>query len=162
MWRKSRLQIFLVVYLLLDAAVAQQLTVVTPEKQTVLSRSEIEALPHVKITAPASHNSDTVATFEGIPLQTLLEKAGVTFGDSLRGKRLACYLMIEASDGYRVVVALPEIDHAFTDKQIILVFLKDGKPLDAKEGPYRVVIPGEKRMARWVRQVTTLRIVDAP
>ena len=40
----------------------------------------------------------------------------------------------------------------FTDKQIVLAYLKDGKPLDEKEGPYRIVIPGEKRMARWVRQ----------
>jgi hypothetical protein len=42
----------------------------------------------------------------------------------------------------------------------VLVFLKDGKRLDDKEGPYRIVIPDEKRMARWVRQVTTLKIVD--
>jgi hypothetical protein len=54
----------------------------------------------------------------------------------------------------------PELDPAFTDKQIVLSFLKDGKPLDDKEGPYRIVIPEEKRMARWVRQVTVLKIVD--
>jgi hypothetical protein len=58
------------------------------------------------------------------------------------------------------VIALPEIDTAFTDKQTVLAFLKDGKPLDDKEGPYRIVIPDEKRMARWVRQVTALKIVN--
>jgi hypothetical protein len=58
------------------------------------------------------------------------------------------------------VFALPELDPAFTDKQVLLAFLKDGKALDDKEGPYRIVIPDEKRMARWVRQVTTLKIVD--
>jgi hypothetical protein len=91
-----------------------------------------------------------------------LEKAGVGFGETVRGKRLASYLLVEAADGYRVVMALPELDPAFTDKQVVLAFLKDGKPLDDKEGPYRIVIPDEKRMARWVRQVTTLKIVDAP
>jgi hypothetical protein len=45
---------------------------------------------------------------------------------------------------------------------VVLAFLKDGKPLDAKEGPYRIVVPDEKRLARWVRQVTTLKIVAAP
>jgi hypothetical protein len=78
----------------------------------------------------------------------------------MKGKRMASCLLVEAADGYRVVIALPEIDPAFTDKQVVLAFLKDGKPLDAKEGPYRIVIPDEKRMARWVRQVTTLKIVD--
>ena len=42
----------------------------------------------------------------------------------------------------------------------MLAFLRDGKPLGEKEGPYRIVIPDEKRMARWVKQVTKLKIVD--
>jgi DMSO/TMAO reductase YedYZ molybdopterin-dependent catalytic subunit len=78
----------------------------------------------------------------------------------LKGKRLASYLLVEAADGYRVVMALPEIDPAFTDRETVLAFLKNGKPLDEHQGPYRLVIPDEKRMARWVRQVTALRIVD--
>ena len=86
--------------------------------------------------------------------------AGIGLGESLRGKRLASCLLVEAADGYRAVIALPEIDPAFTDKQIVLAFLRNGKPLDEKEGPYRIVIPDEKRMARWVRQVTTLKIVN--
>ncbi len=146
--------------LTLHAAVAscQQLTVQSESgKQTVLVRADIEALPHVKVTTSASGSS---TTFEGVPLKALLEKAGVGFGETMKGKRMASCLLVEAADGYRVVIALPEIDPAFTDKQVVLAFLKDGKQLDAKEGPYRIVIPDEKRMARWVRQVTTLKIVD--
>jgi hypothetical protein len=136
----------------------QQLTVQAETgKQTVLSRADIEALPRVKVTAGASGSS---ATFEGVPLKDLLGRAGVWFGETMKGKRMASCLLVEAADGYRAVIALPEIDPAFTDKQIVLAFLKDGKPLDAKEGPYRIVIPDEKRMARWVRQVTTLKIVE--
>jgi hypothetical protein len=78
----------------------------------------------------------------------------------MRGKRLTSCLLVEAADGYRVVIALPELDPAFTDKLAVLAFLRDGKPLGEKEGPCRIVIPDEKRMARWVRQVTTLKIVD--
>jgi len=146
--------------LLLDAALVQcqQLTI-QPEagKQTVFSKADIDSLPHVKVT---THASDTSATFEGVALKPLLEKAGVEFGHSLRGKRLASCLLVEAADGYRVVIALPEMDPDFSDKQIVLAFLQDGKPLDANAGPYRIVIPDEKRMARWVRQVTALKIRD--
>ena len=67
---------------------------------------------------------------------------------------------MEAADGYRVVIALPEIDPAFTNTQILFACLRDGKPLDEKQGPHRIVIPDEKRMTRSVRQVTTLKIVD--
>ena len=137
----------------------QQLTVQTDSgKQVVLSRADLEALPHVKVTA-SEHSSGPV-NFEGVTLKSVLEKAGVTFGESMKGKRLTNCLLVEAADGYRAVIALPELDPAFTDKQTLLAFLRDGKPLGEKEGPYRIVIPDEKRMARWVRQVTTLRIVD--
>jgi hypothetical protein len=132
----------------------QQLTVqIEPGKQVILPRSDIKALPHTKVMTGAPAAS---TTFEGVTLKAVLEKAGVEFGEALRGKRLASCLLVEASDGYRVVIALPEIDPAFTDKQVVLAFLKDGKPLDDKEGPYRIVIPDEKRMARWVRQVTAM------
>jgi hypothetical protein len=148
--------------LTLQAGIArcQQLTVQTESgKQAVFGRSDIEALPRVKVRTAGS---SAPVTFEGVLLRAVLEKAGVQLGETLKGKRMASYLLVGAADGYRVVIALPEIDQGFTDKQVVLAFLKDGKPLDDKEGPYRIVLPEEKRMARWVRQVTTLQIVDAP
>ena len=76
--------------------------------------------------------------FEGVGLKLLLEKAGVGFGESLKGKRLASCLVVETADGYRVVIALPELDPAFNEKEVVLTFLRDGKALDDKEGPYRL------------------------
>jgi hypothetical protein len=139
-------------------ATSQQLTVqAAGEKPTVLTRADIEALPHVKVTSSGPGSS---TTFEGVPLRAVLEKAIAGFGEALKGKRMASCLLVEAADGYRVVFALPELDPAFSDKQIVLAFLKDGKPMDDKEGPYRIVITDEKRMARWVRQVTTLKVIE--
>jgi hypothetical protein len=149
-----------VVALALQSALAscQQLTIQNETgKQTVLARADIEALPRAKVTTGALGLS---STFEGVPLKALLERAGVWLGETMKGKRMASCLLVQGADDYRVVIALPEMDPAFTDKQVILAFLKDGKPLGAKEGPYRIVIPDEKRMARWVRQVTMLRVVE--
>src|SRR5713226_4105039 len=75
-----------------------------------------------------------------------------------RGSRvdLALFLVVGAADGYHAVFALPELDHAFTDRIIILADRRDGKPLAEKEGPLRIVVPDEKREARWVRQVVSL------
>ena len=136
----------------------QQLVVQTGTGRLVLSRADLEALPHV--TVKASDHASAPVSFEGVTLKSVLEKAGVTFGESMKGKRLSNCLLVEAADGYRVAIALPELDPAFTDKAIVLALLRDGKPLDEKEGPYRIVIPDEKRMARWIKQVTLLKIVD--
>ena len=138
----------------------QQLVIQTDTARRVLSRTDLEALPQVKVMA--SEHSAAPVSFEGVALRSVLEKAGVTFGESMKGKRLSNCLLVEAADGYRVVFALPELDPAFTDKPIVLALQRDGKPLDEKEGPYRIVIPDEKRMARWIKQVTTLKIVDMP
>lgn len=146
--------------IVLDAVLlqGQQLTIqISGEKPVVLARAEIAALPRTEVK---TGGPDAAVTFAGVSLKPLLEKAGMTFGESLRGKRLASCLLIEAADGYRVVIALPEIDPAFTNKQFVLAYSRNGKPLDEKEGPYRIVVPDERRMARWVKQVTTLKIVD--
>ena len=156
--RKLPLAVLFVLILHSEFAKGQQLEVrAETGKQTVLTKADIEALPHVKVTTSASGTS---ATFEGVSLKAVLQRGGVEFRETMKGKRLASCLLVEAADGYRVIIALPELDEAFTDKQFLLAFLKDGKPLDDKEGPYRIVIPDEKRMARWVRQVRVLKIVD--
>jgi|SRR5215472_2002300 len=147
-----------VFFLCTPAIQCQQLAVQTDAGKLVLSRSDLEALPHVKVTV-SEHSSGSVV-FEGVTLKSVLEKAGVTFGESMKGKRLTNCLLVEAADGYRVVIALAELDPAFTDKETLLAFLRDGKPLGEKEGPYRIVIPDEKRMARWVKQAATLKVVD--
>jgi hypothetical protein len=149
-------------FLALSTALAQsqELTVQTDTgKEVVLSRADLEALPRVKVTTGGTADP---TIFEGVTLKSVLDKAGVGFGESLKGKRLASYLLVEASDGYRVVIALPELDPAFTAKQILLADRRNGKNLDDKEGPYRLVIPDEKRMARWVKQVKSLKVVEVP
>jgi hypothetical protein len=146
---KKRFVFWALLFALVSTSVAlqcQQLTVQTEAgKQLVLSRSDLEALPHVKVTA-SEHSSGPV-NFEGVTLKSVLEKVGVAFGESMKGKRLTNCLLVEAADGYRAVIALAELDPAFTDKLTLLAFLRDGKPLGEKEGPYRIVIPDEKRMA---------------
>jgi hypothetical protein len=111
----------------------------------------------VRATDPAGKESE----YDGIPLVELLKAAGVKFGHDLRGPALATYLVVEATDGYRAVFALPELDPECTDRVILLADRRDGKPLDGQEGPLRVVVPGEKRHSRWVRQVVVLRIGHA-
>lgn len=98
------------------------------------------------------------ATFEGVALADVLKLAGVSMSEHVRGKHLVQYLLVDARDGYRVVFSLAELDGAFTDRVVLLADKRDGKPLSAEEGPLRIVVPGEKRAGRWVRQVKGLKV----
>ena len=63
---------------------SQQLTVQNESgKQTVLSRAGVEVLPPVKVANSVAGSS---ASFEGVSLKAVLEKAGVGFGESLNCK----------------------------------------------------------------------------
>ena len=93
---------------MMGSAFSQQITVQNDQSSpVVLSAADIAALPHTTVKV---NGHDGPASFSGVPVSTLLEKAGITFGESLRGKRLASCLLVEAADGYRVVIALPELD----------------------------------------------------
>ena len=113
-------------------------------------------LPRQKVSAKTPDGKEEV--YEGVALVEVLKASGVKFGHDLRGPALALYLVVEASDGYRAVFALPELDPATTDQIILLADRRDGQPLDAKEGPLRVIVPGEKRRVRWVKQVIALKV----
>lgn len=98
---------------------------------------------------------------KGVALIELLEKAGVTTGPKLRGENLAKYALITAADGYEVLYALAELDPEFTDQVILLATEKDGQPLPAGEGPFRIVTPRDKKPARWIREVRSIKIAFA-
>jgi DMSO/TMAO reductase YedYZ molybdopterin-dependent catalytic subunit len=102
-----------------------------------------------------------VVRFEGVALGEVLKAAGAPVGDTLRGPELTKFLLVRGADDYRAVFALPELAPAFTEAVVLVADRRDGQPLDAKEGPLRLVVPHERRPARWVRQVVSLTVMDA-
>lgn len=124
-----------------------------------MSLSEMARLPRFSVRAKDEKGKESV--WEGPTLHEVLKAAGVKFGEAIRGKALANYLLVEAADGYRVVFTLTEIDPAFTDLTFLLADHRDGVPLSESEGRLRVVIPHEKRHARWVRNVVSLNVQRA-
>jgi len=125
-----------------------------------LTAADFAALP--RRTVQGGLHGDPPADFEGVALEDLLRRAGAPLGSALRGDGLALYVVVTAADGYRVVFALAELDPGFTDRVVLLADRHAGRPLPADEGPLRVVVPGEKRGARWARQVVRLTVQRAP
>ena len=129
------------------------------ERPLELTAEQFGKLPRQSIKTKDHDGKDAV--YEGVALVELLKAAGLKFGQDLRGKALASYLVVEASDGYRAVFALPELDPAFSERVVLIADHRDKQPLDDKHGPLQIIVPGEKRHARWVRQVIALKIGHA-
>jgi hypothetical protein len=43
---------------------------------------------------------------------------------------------------------------------VLLADRRDGNPLGEKEGPFRLVIPSDKRQVRWIRMIRTMRVMS--
>jgi hypothetical protein len=123
-----------------------------------LSFSDVSKLPQQTVKVM---DHGIPATFEGVVLRDVLSKVAVPAGEKFHSTVASYYLTVEAKDGYRAVFAWAELDSTFMDKAVYVVTKRDGKPLTDKDGPFQLVVPGEKRGARWVRQVTALRIRQA-
>lgn len=121
-----------------------------------LTAADLAAMPHVN--ASAKDKQGVMHSFSGVPLSGIFSRAGVTTGRQLRGENLAKYLLVKCADGYQVVFSLAELDSSFTDRVVILADQEEGKPLPAGIGPYRLIVPGEKKPARNCFQVTELAI----
>lgn len=122
-----------------------------------LDSARIAALPRVRFEA-ADHG--TRKRFEGVEVAALLRAAEAGPVDSLRGAALRRALVFVGRDGYTGLIALPELDGGLGATKVYAVDRENGAPLSAEHGPWRVVIVGDSRGARWVRQLMRIEVVQ--
>ena len=161
MTRLSKLCTLFILWPLLvaQAPADETLLTVTGEGGKVLRLTSADLARLPRQTLQAADRGQEAVNYEGVPLVEVLKLAGAPLGEALKhGDAPTWYVVVEAKDNYRAVFALSEIDPAFTDRSILVADRKAGKALGDDEGPLRIIVPGEKRHARWVRQVIGLRI----
>jgi DMSO/TMAO reductase YedYZ molybdopterin-dependent catalytic subunit len=122
-----------------------------------LSISDVEKYPATEVKVKDRDGKEH--TYKGTMLSALLDSAGVTLGKNLRGENLTKYVLVTAADNYQVIYSLPEIDPEFTSSTVLLATRVDGKPLPKGEGPFRLIHSSEKRPARWVREIRSIKIL---
>jgi len=125
----------------------------------VLTIADLKKMPRRTLSVVNPHEKKT-ETYEGVLLEELLQRAGVAHGDQLRGHAMASYVIAEGEDGYRVIFSLAELDSETLDSELIVTDTMDGAPFAAKQGPFRLVAPHEKRPARWVRMLKSITVAS--
>lgn len=115
------------------------------------------ALPHKTLTVYNEHVKVN-QTYSGVELIDLLKPLGVP--EKPHGKEFAFYLVAEGSDGYQVVYSIGEVTPDVHDGTVMVADALDGKPI-TDNGPLQLVTTGEKRPARWVRNLIEIRVQAA-
>jgi DMSO/TMAO reductase YedYZ molybdopterin-dependent catalytic subunit len=106
--------------------------------------------------ATVSYQTDrgvVTASFTGVLLSSLIAAAG-GIDDSGKSAELRHAIRITAKDDYVVVTSTGEIAPDFGGKAALVAYERDGKPLD----DFRIVMPGDKRGGRNVRDVVSIKV----
>ena len=98
---------------------------------------------------------------EGVLLTDVLAAAGAPQGEKLRGAAHRTVVVAIGSDGYRVAFTLAELDRAFGKSKVLVADRCEGAPI-AGAGPLRIVVEGDTRGGRALRNLVTLRLVELP
>jgi hypothetical protein len=98
--------------------------------------------------------------YSGTPFAEALKAGGLPLGSGMGGIReiVTMTVVIEAADGHRAVFSLAELYPDFLDRVTLLADTKDKQPLPISEGPFRIIVPSEKRRGRWVCQVKAVTV----
>lgn len=134
------------------------LTISFDGKSKTWTPQELAQMPQ---TAIDLYNAHTKATehYAGVPLIDLLKTLGVP--DKPHGKDFQLYLVAEGTDGYQVVYSLGEVTPDVHDGTVLVADTLGAAPLPADSGAIQLVAAGEKRPARWVHNLTTIRVLTA-
>jgi hypothetical protein len=119
--------------------------------------AKLAALPHKTVTVYNEHAKSN-ETYSGVELIDLLKPLGVA--EKPHGKEFRLYLVVEGADGYEVVYSVGEVTPDVHDGTVLVADSLDGKPI-GEAGPLKLVTTGEKRPARWVRNLAAIRVESA-
>ncbi len=135
----------------------KSLTLRYGDKKVELSLADFAKL---KTTVIEASDQEGRHHFRGVALRDLLRLVDAPPGERLRRPTMCLVLRVKGADGMVCAFALAEFEEGFTDRTIILASHEDGAPLAPEIGPWRVIVPKDARVARWVRQVVSLEVIS--
>lgn len=100
------------------------------------------------------------AVYSGVPLALVLK-------DRLKGDNSMASLralsdsviLVKASDGYQAAVSAAAVAMDPKGERYLLALRRDGQPLAKGQGPVRLIVPGDPKRVRWVREINALRLI---
>jgi DMSO/TMAO reductase YedYZ molybdopterin-dependent catalytic subunit len=96
-------------------------------------------------------------TLRGVRLAAVLERAGLHERDRFDWRKTV--VLATATDRYRAAFSWPELVNTEAGRQVLLVYERDGAPLDAREGPIALHAVGDLRSGpRHVRNLARIEV----
>jgi hypothetical protein len=155
-----RIALALAAALFAGPAAAADFTVVVDGKRHDFTTEQLASLPRGEATMPYKGRP---RAFSGPLLTYVLREAGAPGGAKLHGQPvMKSYVVVTGADGFGAVLSLAETDKDFHEGAVILADTADGAKLPEREGPYRLVVQGDRKGSRSVYRAVKaeVRVAD--
>jgi hypothetical protein len=129
-------------------------------KSVTVSAADLKSMPRQKVSVVNGHTKQK-ESYEGVLLSDLLAKVDAPAGQKLHGQALLTYVKAGARDNYQVLFSLAEIDQTTHKNQIMVADQMDGKAIDTKEGPLKLIVPEDTHPSRSIRMLTSISVHKA-
>jgi hypothetical protein len=123
-------------------------------RSAVIGEAQMRDMRRYDVTVPWGGGH----TYAGAAVSELLAEVGAPSEVRLHGPPLDQVVIVKGRDGFIAVLAIAETAMSFKGQPVILADEEDGKPLNDKEGPYRLVIGGELKPPRSVWGVVEIEL----
>jgi hypothetical protein len=107
--------------------------------------------------AGAAAGGAAQTTVRGVKIAALIERAGLVTPGPNDWKKLV--VIATATDGYRAVFSWPEIRNTAVGDGALVLFERDGQPLDEREGRIALMSTGDRQLGpRHVRNLVRIEV----
>jgi hypothetical protein len=146
---------FLAALSVCGAATAQSIVVKGAEDRVeTVSPADIRAMHRASVTVPYGDKG----TYTGAVIGDFLAEVGAPSDVRLHRTPVNQIVIVTGQDGFTTVLSLAETEKSFRTEPVIVADQENGKPLDARQGPYRLIIGGELKPARSVYNVIEIEL----
>lgn len=151
----------LIVATFLTAPIQDQSYVVTVNVQ--LLKFDVASLAAEKRVRIKVKERDAEVEYAGVPLRTILA------GHVKDPKEMAALrelndaaILIRATDDYQTVVSASAVLMDEDGSRYLIALERNGQALDEKHAPASLVVPGDPKRVRWVRQINEIDLIRLP
>ncbi len=122
-----------------------------------LSARDLSAMPQSHVLVHNAHtNRDE--TYTGVALYDLLSASGFPLTKETQSMYLRSYLRAQGTDFYFVIYSASEVAPDLNNSSVLVATQMDRHDL-GREGLFKLISTGDKRPARWVRNLVSLSLV---
>ncbi|MCH7336658.1 molybdopterin-dependent oxidoreductase [Acinetobacter sp. NIPH 2699] len=121
-----------------------------------------QSTQRVAITTMKGQLRAEAADFKGVLLTDLLNQAEIIRKDHNDVKKMV--IVATASDGYKAIFSWNELFNSPNGQGIIIVYQKNGLPLDPKAGQIALLstrdLASGPRFVKWLKEISVLKVTD--